>query len=118
LLVAGLEGLDLEVGQQPFHLAVGQLAAFDPGGKSPRTGSNVTRKRPEAKVLERVDPSLEVPGFKNGVRHQSGMNGPRMLRAHHVEGQVQRGREQLQCGCDRMPGRPGPPSFVRARNCE
>ena len=32
LLVAGGEGLDVEVGEQAFDLAVGELAALDPGG--------------------------------------------------------------------------------------
>ena len=32
LLVAGVQRFDLKVGQQPLHLAIGQLAALDAGG--------------------------------------------------------------------------------------
>ena len=31
LLVAGVERFDLKIGQQPFHLAVGQFAALNAG---------------------------------------------------------------------------------------
>ena len=58
--------------------------------------SDVARERAQADALKCSYAILEVAGLKDGVGHEPGMNCLSVLRAHDIEGQVERVGEQLQ----------------------
>ena len=77
LFVAGGEGLDLQVGQQPLHLPVGQLAALDAGGGADALDGRhaaqrrqpVRRERAQGapRAFELVDPGNEAQDLRRDL---------------------------------------------------